>query len=250
MKIIAIVLVALCLSACGGSSGGSSFSPISTAVAEPAPAETASPAGIRVEFDRYVIVGDSIMALSPASLTTAALMLMEEDKPATNISRSGQAMSSANADGVAGAINYLTAHGTGEDNVAVIVELAHNGWFRSSGLDVYYTDYVAFLDGVIDEGEKNIHRFCVVPIASLWDFDYRVNELNESYADLRDTVRQVAATGKCELIETGDWYTESEVFDTTTFLDGLHLGPAGHRIYKDRLMEVLNAYTTPELSAN
>lgn len=241
-NIIATIIISLFLSACGGGSGNSGFVPV--VVADPIP--PVSTPTRPIEFDRYVIVGDSIMAGWPASLVTASLMLMEEDKLTTNISRSGQTLHNAYEDGVSGAINYLTLNGLGKDNIAVVVELAHNDWFNSFGLNTFFEQYTAFIDEINDEGLQNVYVFCVSPIASRWDFDHRVNNLNESYADVRNAVRRVAATGKCELIETGDWYTESDVFDTSIFLDGLHLGPNGHRIYKDRLMEVLDTFEVPD----
>lgn len=209
-------------------------------------------------FTRIVIVGDSILDATfnretqsdPIGWITshdnAAALMNQEGRQTHNISRSGQQMQHAASDkyGVAGAVNYLADNPFYGRYLAVVIELAHNDWYGSNGsgdLIDFYDDYIRFLDD-IDQLGGQVVPFCIVPILAGHDISGVVNSYNESYEDVRDTVRLVAATGKCELIETGDWYDYADLDDVSMFPDRLHLGPEGQRVYKENLVEALDSW--------
>lgn len=202
----------------------------------------------KTAFSQYIIVGDSIMdGSSDGELTTtASLILLEENKSVVNISLSGQTMmgwggkGGAEKDGVGGAINYLTAHGR-QIGTAVVIELGHNDWYISSSADDFFHSYIRFLKS-IDNPDKRVSLFCVVPVAAKWDYEGRTNANGMTYEELRAAVRKVAGTGLCHLVETSGWFTKEDVYNPLIMPDGLHLAAGGHRIYKDRLILELSKY--------
>lgn len=203
-------------------------------------------------FSHYIFVGDSLMDLSSGGelTTTPSLILLEEGKSVTNISLAGQSMAGfagrggAQEHGVGNAINFLTVPAENlwykSPGTAVIIELAHNDWFASTPPDVFFDSYVEFLEDI--DTEKLVLVFCVVPIPAKWDYNGRQNARGMTYEAFRDIVREVAETGLCNVIETSDWFTEEDVHDPAMMTDGVHLAPAGHRRYKDRLIRALGEY--------
>jgi len=178
-------------------------------------------------------------------------MLLEENKSVTNISLAGQTMAGidgdggAEKDGVGGAINYLTAHGKTlwhpAPGTAVVVELGHNDWFSSTPADDIFDSYVRFLQS-IENTDKMVSVFCVVPVAAKWDYDGHQNAHGMTYEELRILVRKIAGTGLCKPVETSGWFTKDDVYNPLIMSDALHLAAGGHRIYKDRLLQALSKY--------
>lgn len=211
----------------------------------PAPAPVIIPRDDQ-RFQRYIIVADSIMDYTfhvneegegwLTSYDNTVNLMNQENRQTHSIARGGQVLFDAVAEGVYGAVNYLGSLA----DTAVIIELAHNDWAVNRTRDEFYDDYITFLDGL--DSSKNTTAFCVVPILADHDTTGRTNLNGDSYEDLRDTVRMVAATGKCELIETGTWFEYSDIDDVTMFPDRLHLGPEGMIRYKERLVEFLDMY--------
>lgn len=195
-----------------------------------------------VDYAKFIFIGDSLLddwnPWTPFNLMTSELIENEEQRPVLNIALGGQRLHSAVSDNVAGAINFYTGHGS-HSPMAVFVELAHNDWaFAKYTLDEYYDNYVTLLSSIEDRNDV-IDLYCIVPIVARHDYEHPVNPHGETYDDVRETVRRVADTGLCELIETASWYDEGDIYDTLLFPDGLHMGPGAHRKYKDGLMIAL-----------
>jgi lysophospholipase L1-like esterase len=239
MKRVFLVAKITLLAACA-QGGGSISTAESELVADRAP------------FSSYVIVGDSLMDLSSGGelTTTASLILLEEEKSVINISLSGQTMAGylgkggAQKNRVGDAINFLTTSKEGQwytaPGTAVIIELAHNDWYASTPADDFYDSYVKFLKAI--DRERLVVVFCVVPIAAKWDYNGRQNANGVAYEQYREIVRKIAKTGLCDLIETSDWFTEEDVKNPSIMTDGVHLAQAGHRKYKDRLIQEMMKY--------
>lgn len=204
--------------------------------------EEPTPTYTYVDYAKFVIVGDSLMdewnPWTELPWMTSKLIEREEERPVLNISLGGQRLQAAVDDGVAGAINYYTGHGR-HSPIAVFVELAHNDWaFAKTDLNQFYDNYVEFL-GDIEDGNNVVDVFCIVPVLAKHDYEHPINKHGESYDDVRDTVRRVAETGLCDIVETADWFYFEDVYDAEHFPDGLHLGSAGHRKYKDGMMTAI-----------
>jgi lysophospholipase L1-like esterase len=205
---------------------------------------------------QVIIIGDSIMhgSQEPASnslfhfnTTTASILLNENDLSVHNISRGWQTLSSAAANGVGGAVNYLTMNANGKPmysddkntmRTAVVIQLGHNDWYlNQDNQETIRRNYISLLESI--NRSELVEVFCVVPIGARWDSEHYLNAHDDSYEDTRATVRGVADSGFCTLIETADWFTETDIYDGYCIPDGLHLGDRGHEIYARRLLEAI-----------
>lgn len=198
------------------------------------------------QLRQVIIIGDSLMAGSlqlddPKAITyrstTSALLLNDHDLSVHNISLAGQTLLKAVKHKVGNAVNYLTDEGGGNDRTAVVVELAHNDWWYESTLMEIRSNYTALLSQIIQS--EAVEVFCMVPVASRWDSTHKLNEHGDSYEDVRNTVRDMASTGLCTLVETRDWFTEADVWDRYIMPDGLHFGGRAHLVYANRLLDAI-----------
>lgn len=231
-RILAAVIMVFSLTACE-KGGGNNFIPSANAGELPPPS-----------FARHIIIGDSLMDavfnaeeifnVTHLSYENAAHLMQAEGKQVHNISRGGQMMVAADRLGVAGSVNYLASKDT-----AVIIELGHNDWVWGSGdLDSFVSDYKSFIDAIT----VDVEVFCIVPILVGHDITHQLSRFDESYDDLRDAIRGIAADGYCNVIETSDWYELNDLYNPAIFPDQLHLGPDGHKIYANRLSTALEDY--------
>lgn len=191
-------------------------------------------------YDHIIIMGDSIMFASKEgpTTTTAHRIAQDDGLYVTNLSQSAQTMTNAVNLQLWGMVEFLAGSKNSDKKIrkALVIQLAHNDWGRV-GLDVLRVNYLVMLNKV---SALHVDTFCVVPVRARWDSEHHTNFEGAEYEDARNTVRELASSGQCELIETEDWFTDTDVFDGYTMPDGLHFGERGHLIFKNRLMEALN----------
>lgn len=191
------------------------------------------------DYLHVIILGDSIMfhsAGGPHS-TAAHLIARDDNLYVTNLSQSGQTMGSAVEHQLWGMIEFLVRRKQPEKKKtsALVIQLGHNDFFQY-GSELLKENYTIMLEKV---SELHVDTFCVVPVRARWDSEQHTNQYGAEYEEARNVVREIALSGLCELIETEDWFTDTDVFDGYTMPDGLHFGERGHLVFKNRLMEFL-----------
>lgn len=192
--------------------------------------------------DTVIIIGDSIMASAydyNQVLTyndTAAALLVDDNIRTVNISKGGQTVENADTDGVAGAVGFAAG-----SNTAIWIEVGFNDWFWFQQTQTDFSvNYVALLNDLYVAMDGKPHTiYCVTMPLNGFEFTYPTNGGGATLNDFRTTIIAAANYGLCELVDTASWFSLAQVYDGLTMPDTLHLGPAGHTLYKQKLLETI-----------